>query len=650
MLSLDATVHILWLGTTIAACLSGVTVLTALSIDAWLKSEEKILNPSYRNGSSKVEFLSKKTKSGIFTLCTTEVGKSEFQCHKIDYFPTEEYSPDPNDSTMAIPHTVLKSVGFFLTAVVLLTLAEILCISGHCFSRRRFFTFLSGITFIISGLFMMLGMVIYIATLKGEVAEKLRPRSTFQPPLFVYTYGWSCYLIMLGFITTEIAGITAVFLYIYWHKRDWSKKEEQKYHSQLLETPPPCLKHPRQRSLSFHSSIEPAESLEIPLVRRSRSQQYLERQPQEQSTIQCHPNHVGHNHINHPNHKHSKHYSHQHNHQQHQLSYQKPQHDTYPSHYHKDLQRTTCDVEKHPPPYHQFPRSLQHQQHHPVQEHQSQSQRYPYHQQHSYPQASTSQQSVHWSNKSLDNLPRSGRSLHELRKSDYLDEVLLSRSGTLPRTQGRESGNILRGGGTLPRSFPRSYDTLCSSQITDREGSLSRNYAKDDIELCNSYSRRGYQYSNNGQCNVGTGNQLCNGQGGVCNIGAECCSCCACYCCCCCWQEESNRATFGNRGTQSQNLSHMQQRTNTWQHQGKYPQNSTPHISREVSCNTVCNTIDLNTSSGSLPQPHQYPQQQRHHPQQSASQEMTNLNYSPRVSGQRQGYSQADAQRHTTPV
>lgn len=27
----------------------------------------------------------------------------DYQCSKIDYFPKDEYSPDPNDSTMAIP-------------------------------------------------------------------------------------------------------------------------------------------------------------------------------------------------------------------------------------------------------------------------------------------------------------------------------------------------------------------------------------------------------------------------------------------------------------------------------------------------------------------------------------------------------------------
>lgn len=30
-------------------------------------------------------------------------GEKELQCTNIEYFPKEEYSPDPNDSTMAIP-------------------------------------------------------------------------------------------------------------------------------------------------------------------------------------------------------------------------------------------------------------------------------------------------------------------------------------------------------------------------------------------------------------------------------------------------------------------------------------------------------------------------------------------------------------------
>lgn len=37
----------------------------------------------------------------LFFACLDKA--SPYQCMKIDYFPKEEYTPDPNDSTMAIP-------------------------------------------------------------------------------------------------------------------------------------------------------------------------------------------------------------------------------------------------------------------------------------------------------------------------------------------------------------------------------------------------------------------------------------------------------------------------------------------------------------------------------------------------------------------
>lgn len=71
---------------------------------------------------------------------------------------------------------------------------------------------------------MMLGLVIYIATLKGEVGDKMRPQSALQPPRFSYRYGWCFLLLQMGLVSTEAAGMAAIFLYIYWHKvSEWSE-------------------------------------------------------------------------------------------------------------------------------------------------------------------------------------------------------------------------------------------------------------------------------------------------------------------------------------------------------------------------------------------------------------------------------------------
>ena len=41
--------------------------------------------------------------STFFFIVFVSAGEQDLFCSNIDYFPNEEYSPDPNDSTMAIP-------------------------------------------------------------------------------------------------------------------------------------------------------------------------------------------------------------------------------------------------------------------------------------------------------------------------------------------------------------------------------------------------------------------------------------------------------------------------------------------------------------------------------------------------------------------
>uniref|UniRef100_T1IAZ6 Voltage-dependent calcium channel gamma-5 subunit n=1 Tax=Rhodnius prolixus TaxID=13249 RepID=T1IAZ6_RHOPR len=151
-------------------------------------------------------------------------GEKELQCTNIEYFPKEEYSPDPNDSTMAIPYAVTRSVFFFIMATLLLFCGEFSCFCGQFQRSRRIFTFVSGVIFIISGLLMLIGLVMYISVFKAEIGGKLRPKSQLQPPQFTYKYGYSFLLYVSGFMSIETAGTCAVFLYIYWHQRDWGKK------------------------------------------------------------------------------------------------------------------------------------------------------------------------------------------------------------------------------------------------------------------------------------------------------------------------------------------------------------------------------------------------------------------------------------------
>ncbi|KAF7992082.1 hypothetical protein HCN44_001407 [Aphidius gifuensis] len=205
------------------ALLSFVIVSIAIGTDEWLFTDEKLSKINPANAS--VEPDSKITHSGLWRICVATSPTMQFECSRIDYFPNEEYLPDPSDSTMAIPYAVTKSAVFFIIATVLLMIAEIFYVIAYVSRPRlQLCIFVAGVIFTICGLMMLVGMIMYISVFKAEVGSKLRPRSSFQGPPFTYNYGFSFLLYVSGFITTEIAGTSAIFLYISWHQRDLARE------------------------------------------------------------------------------------------------------------------------------------------------------------------------------------------------------------------------------------------------------------------------------------------------------------------------------------------------------------------------------------------------------------------------------------------
>ncbi|XP_018324336.1 voltage-dependent calcium channel gamma-5 subunit isoform X2 [Agrilus planipennis] len=209
----DYTLSCLWVLTPVAATLSLVVIVVATSTNQWLHTEEKMNNPTY-NGTGDDKYLSKVTVSGLWAICIINPGETRYNCSAIDYFSKEEYNPDPSDSTMAIPYAVTKSVFFFALATLLVAAGYICCLLGQCSKHRRLFTFVSGVVFVVSGLVMLLGVIMYISVFKSEVGSKLRPKSQLHPPIFNYRYGYSFLLYLSGIVASELAGLSAIFLFI----------------------------------------------------------------------------------------------------------------------------------------------------------------------------------------------------------------------------------------------------------------------------------------------------------------------------------------------------------------------------------------------------------------------------------------------------
>lgn len=144
------------------------------------------------------------------------------------------------------------------------------------------------------------------------MGNKLRPKSSFQGPMFVYNYGFSFHFAVSALILCEVAGTLSIFLYIRSHQMDWKEEMERQafvdmppgvsgvgghYRPSLTVQPPDlpplpaqifCKKHGRGRRYSRTRDISrepspvpmgmggvyyeksPRSSLSVPLDQRAR--------------------------------------------------------------------------------------------------------------------------------------------------------------------------------------------------------------------------------------------------------------------------------------------------------------------------------------------------------------------------------------------
>ncbi|XP_056640528.1 voltage-dependent calcium channel gamma-5 subunit [Diorhabda sublineata] len=221
--SLEATLSCLWIFTPLSATFSLIFITVGISTNQWLHTSEKMPNPAY-NGTGEKDYLPKLTVSGLWTFCFTNPGETLYQCSMIEYFSEEVYSPDPNDSSLAIPYTVTKSILFILLGSVFVLVGYVFCLLGQFLCNRSRFSLIAGVIFIQTGLAMLCGLIMYIAVFKTEVGSKLRPQSQLQPASFDYRYGYSFIIYVTGVVCTKITGVMAVLLFINRSQYEWKKK------------------------------------------------------------------------------------------------------------------------------------------------------------------------------------------------------------------------------------------------------------------------------------------------------------------------------------------------------------------------------------------------------------------------------------------
>uniref|UniRef100_A0A8D3AMZ5 Voltage-dependent calcium channel gamma-7 subunit n=1 Tax=Scophthalmus maximus TaxID=52904 RepID=A0A8D3AMZ5_SCOMX len=181
------------LSTVFGAC-GLLLVGVAVSTDYWLIMVEGII--LQQNQSMEVKMA---LHSGLWRVCFV-AGAENGRCVASEYF-TEPDIEITTENTANILKMVRTATPFPMVSLLFVFTAFVISNIGHIRPQRTILAFVSGIFFILSGLSLVVGLVLYISSINDEVMN--RPREPEQ--FFNYYYGWSFAFAASSFLLKEVS-------------------------------------------------------------------------------------------------------------------------------------------------------------------------------------------------------------------------------------------------------------------------------------------------------------------------------------------------------------------------------------------------------------------------------------------------------------
>uniref|UniRef100_A0A3Q2ZVB1 Voltage-dependent calcium channel gamma-7 subunit n=1 Tax=Kryptolebias marmoratus TaxID=37003 RepID=A0A3Q2ZVB1_KRYMA len=238
------------LSTVFGAC-GLLLVGVAVSTDYWLIMVEGII--LQQNQSMEVKMA---LHSGLWRVCFV-AGSENGRCVASEYF-TEPEIEITTENTANILKMVRTATPFPMVSLLFVFTAFVISNIGHIRPQRTILAFVSGIFFILSGLSLVVGLVLYISSINDEVMN--RPREPEQ--FFNYHYGWSFAFAASSFLLKEGAGVLSVYLFM------------KRYAEEEMYRPHPTIYRPRLSEGSDYSGqyLHPESSWPLPKRGRSTSE------------------------------------------------------------------------------------------------------------------------------------------------------------------------------------------------------------------------------------------------------------------------------------------------------------------------------------------------------------------------------------------
>eukprot|EP00064_Thunnus_orientalis_P019130 superscaffoldBa00004656_g19244 len=164
----------------------------AVSTDYWLYLEEGVILPL--NQSTEIRM---SLHSGLWRVCFL-AGEEKGRCFTIEYvMPTNVQMT--SESTVSVLKMIRSATPFPLVSLFFMFIGFVLSNIGHIRPHRTILAFVSGIFFILSGLSLVVGLVLYISNINDEMLNRTKTNEAY----FSYKYGWSFAFAAISFLLTE---------------------------------------------------------------------------------------------------------------------------------------------------------------------------------------------------------------------------------------------------------------------------------------------------------------------------------------------------------------------------------------------------------------------------------------------------------------
>ncbi|KAA0705223.1 Voltage-dependent calcium channel gamma-5 subunit [Triplophysa tibetana] len=194
----------------------------AVSTDYWLYLEEGVILPLNQSTDVRMSI-----HSGLWRVCFL-AGEERGRCFTIEYMMP---------MSVQITKMIRSATPFPLVSLFFMFIGFVLNNIGHIRPHRTILAFVSGIFFILSGLSLVVGLVLYISSINDEMLNRTKSNDAY----FSYKYGWSFAFAAISFLLTESAGVMSVYLFM------------KRYTAEEIYQPRPSFYRPRLSNCSDHS-------------------------------------------------------------------------------------------------------------------------------------------------------------------------------------------------------------------------------------------------------------------------------------------------------------------------------------------------------------------------------------------------------------